>query len=49
MDKENELKPRDSDVRRDYAHYVYRQRLDDVNVRQKDAIRKLYMPYTVNA
>lgn len=39
----------ESDIRRDYAHYVYTDRLGDVTLRQQNDVRKLYMPYTANA
>ncbi|XP_064648996.1 tetratricopeptide repeat protein 28-like [Lineus longissimus] len=37
-----------TDDRRDYAHYVLLQRLENVGLRQKDETQKMYLPYIPN-
>ena len=38
-----------SDGRRDYAHYVLKSRVDTVKLHENEGVRKLYLPYAVNA
>lgn len=33
------------DQRRDYAHFVLQQRLSNIDVRHKNDVMKLYLPY----
>ena len=49
MDEEAELTNDISDGRRDYAHYVLKKRVDNVKLHENEGVRKLYLPYTINA
>ncbi|XP_071948835.1 uncharacterized protein [Antedon mediterranea] len=34
--------------RRDYAHFVFNSRLDDVKIREEEAVKRLFLPYVQN-
>ena len=36
---------RDIDQRRDYAHHILQERLDDIGGRHRDNVMKLFLPY----
>jgi hypothetical protein len=40
-----ELGTEEVDERRDYAHYVYRRRLEKLALEHRDDVRKIYLPY----
>ncbi|XP_041369335.1 tetratricopeptide repeat protein 28-like [Gigantopelta aegis] len=48
VSRENVLEILDIDQRRDYANYVFQQRLDNIDNRHKDETMKIYLPY-INA
>ncbi|ESO98992.1 hypothetical protein LOTGIDRAFT_231307 [Lottia gigantea] len=45
IEKKHHLLNREIDQRRDYAHFVYNQRLNNVNSRYRNDVMKLYLPY----
>ena len=48
VDRKPEITVTQISQNRDYAHYVFQQRLDSVALRHKDDIKKLYLPYVHN-
>lgn len=45
VDKEPLLVIPEIDQRRDYAHYVLQQRINNIDIRHKNDVMKLYLPY----
>ena len=39
------LKNPEVDQRRDYAHYIYKERVQNIEKRHKNEVMKLYLPY----
>lgn len=45
VDQKVVLENQEVDQRRDYAHFVYQQRLQNIDTRHKNEVLKLYLPY----